>query len=383
MARVRSTDPVAAVLQASVSPGGSLPAPAGESRRVRVVAVVPDLATPAPLIDTDALDAARPGDFAQAAEPADEVQVIDDSPAPVTDLVRHYLRQIGRVPLLTAADEVEIAKRVEAGVFATAALGAQPAPPPQLAHELGLIAADGAVAKAILIEANLRLVVSIAKRYAARGLPFLDLIQEGNLGLIRAVEKFDYAKGYKFSTYATWWIRQAVSRALADQSRVIRVPVHIVEIINKVMRMQRMLHQEYGREPSIDELAVVLDLTPERVKEAQKFAQDPVSLHTPVGESEGSEFGDLIEDADAASPADVASVAMLRADLDALLAGLGEREKRVVTMRYGLADGKAHTLEEVGQMFGVTRERVRQIEANSLAKLRHKPAADELRAYLA
>ncbi|MGQ0630265.1 MAG: RNA polymerase sigma factor [Sporichthyaceae bacterium] len=365
--------------------GGSIPAPAGIARRTAAMSVVPDLVENLAVtdVDVDLIEAPRPEELVDAAEPGDEAPVVDDSPAPVTDLVRHYLRQIGRVPLLTAADEVVIAKRIEAGVFATAALAADPGPCPDLAHELRIIAADGAVAKAILIEANLRLVVSIAKRYSARGLPFLDLIQEGNLGLIRAVEKFDYAKGYKFSTYATWWIRQGVSRALADQSRVIRVPVHIVEVINKVMRMQRMLHQEYGREPSIDELAIVLELTPERVKEAQRFAKDPVSLHTPVGETEGSEFGDLIEDTDAASPADVASVSMLRADLDALLSGLGDREKRVVAMRYGLEDGNPHTLEEVGQVFGVTRERVRQIEANSLAKLRHKPAANELRAYLA
>ncbi len=316
-------------------------------------------------------------------EDEEETPVVAETSVPVTDLVRHYLKEIGRVPLLTAEEEVQLSRRIEAGVFATARLDAEPEPDLQLRRELDVIARDGMVAKQKLIEANLRLVVSIAKRYSGRGLPFLDLVQEGNLGLIRAVEKFDYTKGYKFSTYATWWIRQAVTRALADQSRTIRVPVHVVEIINKIIRLQRSMHQEHGTEPTIEELAVVLDMTPERVMEALRYAQDPVSLHTPVGEAEESEFGDLIEDVDAACPADAASVSMLRSDLDALLDTLGEREKRVVTMRYGLDDGNPHTLEEVGQIFGVTRERVRQIEANTLAKLRHRPAAAELREYLA
>ncbi len=312
----------------------------------------------------------------------EDTPVVAESAVPATDLVRHYLKEIGRVRLLTAEEEVQLSRRIEAGVFATARIDSAPATP-TLRRELEVIAQDGMIAKQKLIEANLRLVVSIAKRYSGRGLPFLDLVQEGNLGLIRAVEKFDYTKGYKFSTYATWWIRQAVTRALADQARTIRVPVHVVEVINKIIRLQRSLHQEHGAEPTIEELATVMDMTPERVVEALRYAQDPVSLHTPVGEAEESEFGDLIEDLDASCPADAASVSMLRSDLDALLETLGEREKRVVTMRYGLDDGNPHTLEEVGQIFGVTRERVRQIEANTLAKLRHRPAAAEMREYLA
>jgi RNA polymerase primary sigma factor len=328
------------------------------------------------------------GELAQAeAEVEDEedepLPAIAESSAPATDLVRHYLREIGRVPLLTAVQEVELARRIEAGVFAAEKLAVDPNLSVTLRAELGIIERDGIRAKRQLIEANLRLVVSIAKRYAGRGLPFLDLVQEGNLGLIRAVEKFDYSKGYKFSTYATWWIRQAVTRALADQARTIRVPVHVVEMINKIIRLQRVLHQETGREPSPEEIGLRLDLSTERVLEALRYAQDPVSLHTPIGESEDSELGDLIEDCEATSPADAASVSMLRSDLESILETLGEREKRVVKMRYGLHDGNPHTLEEVGQIFGVTRERVRQIEANTLAKLRHRPAAAELREYLA
>jgi RNA polymerase primary sigma factor len=374
----------------------------GRSRRSRaliaqengsdvLLQVVPAPAAPVgpPVVEKDADEPlvvdAEPAEAELAGvEPAeddeDDTPVVAEGAAPATDLVRHYLKEIGRVRLLTAEEEVQLSRRIEAGVFAAAALDT--ATDPGLRRELDVIAQDGMVAKQKLIEANLRLVVSIAKRYSGRGLPFLDLVQEGNLGLIRAVEKFDYTKGYKFSTYATWWIRQAVTRALADQARTIRVPVHVVEIINKIIRLQRSLHQEHGSEPTIEELAVVMDMTPERVVEALRYAQDPVSLHTPVGEAEESEFGDLIEDLDASCPADVASVSMLRSDLDALLDTLGEREKRVVTMRYGLDDGNPHTLEEVGQIFGVTRERVRQIEANTLAKLRHRPAAAEMREYL-
>jgi RNA polymerase primary sigma factor len=300
----------------------------------------------------------------------------------LTDPMRLYLREIGRVPLLTAAQEVDLAKRVEAGVFAGEKLSTDPTLDPELARELGLIAGDGHGAKLHLIEANLRLVVSIAKRYVGRGMPLLDLIQEGNLGLIRAVEKFDYTRGYKFSTYATWWIRQAITRALADQARTIRVPVHMVETINKILRIQRQLLQELGREPTPEEVAERVDITPDRVLEARKLALEPVSLHTPVGEAEDSELGDLIEDTEAAAPVESAAFLLLREHLEQVLAGLGEREKKVVQLRYGLTDGQPHTLEEVGQVFGVTRERVRQIEAKTLAKLRHPTIARQLRDYL-
>jgi len=334
-----------------------------------------------------------PEEIVAAAEEAEEAEEAaqpdlddDGGRGPATDLVRHYLREIGRVALLTAAQEVELARRVEAGIFAeeklAADLPAAAALPAQRRAELDLVARDGQRAKRQLIEANLRLVVSIAKRYTGRGLPFLDLVQEGNLGLIRAVEKFDYTKGYKFSTYATWWIRQAITRALADQARTVRVPVHVVEMINKIVRMQRHLLQEQGREPTPGEVAEKLDLTAERVLEVLRLAQDPVSIHTPVGESEDSELGDLIEDIDAVSPVESASFSLLRSHLDAVLETLGEREKRVVQLRYGLTDGETHTLEEVGQVFGVTRERVRQIEAKTLAKLRHRSYAEQLRDYL-
>jgi len=300
----------------------------------------------------------------------------------MTDPMRLYLREIGRVPLLTAAQEVDLAQRVEAGVFAEEKVDTVPDLPAELRRELEIITRDGRRAKLHLIEANLRLVVSIAKRYVGRGMPMLDLIQEGNLGLIRAVEKFDYAKGYKFSTYATWWIRQAITRALADQARTIRVPVHMVETINKILRIQRQLIQELGREPTPEEVAERVDITPDRVLEARKLALEPVSLHTPVGEAEDSELGDLIEDTEASAPIDSAAFLLLREHLDQVLAGLGEREKRVVQLRYGLTDGQPHTLEEVGQVFGVTRERVRQIEAKTLAKLRHPLIARQLRDYL-
>ena len=299
-----------------------------------------------------------------------------------TDLVRVYLREIGRVPLLTAAQEVDLARRVEAGVFAAERLGQDGDLPGRLPRELVAIAHDGQRAKQQIIEANLRLVVSIAKRYAGRGLPFLDLIQEGNLGLIRAVEKFDYTKGYKFSTYASWWIRQAVSRAVADQARTIRIPVHMVETVNRILRTARMLVQTLGREPTAAEIAERVDLPAERVAEIRRLAMEPVSLHSPVGEEEGSELGDLIEDAEAVPPADLVSAGMLQNHLAEVLTHLGDREREVVRMRYGLVDGEPRTLEEVGRAFGVTRERVRQIEAKSLAKLRHPHLSEQLRDYL-
>ncbi|MFD8702555.1 sigma-70 family RNA polymerase sigma factor [Kitasatospora sp. NPDC059648] len=301
---------------------------------------------------------------------------------PAADLLRQYLREIGRIRLLTAAEEVELARRIEAGLFAEERLDGDPPPPDPLARELDTLVVLGRIAKHRLIEANLRLVVSVAKRYVGRGLTLLDLIQEGNLGLIRAVEKFDYARGYKFSTYATWWIRQAMSRALADQARTIRVPVHVVELINRVVRVQRVLLQERGLEPTPADIATALELTEARVRELLRLAQEPISLHTPVGEEDDVALGDLIEDADAASPAESATFLLLRQHLDAVLATLGERERQVVQLRYGLDDGRPRTLEEIGAVFGVTRERIRQIESKTLVKLREHAYSAQLRGYL-
>ncbi|MEY9930283.1 RNA polymerase primary sigma factor [Catenulispora sp. GP43] len=316
------------------------------------------------------------------AEADSKVNAWADSAGPAGDLFRQYLREIGRVPLLNAVLEVELAQAVEAGLFAEEKLTYETHLKPQLRRELAILVLEGQAAKRRLIEANLRLVVSIAKRYLGRGMSILDLVQEGNLGLIRAVEKFDYTRGYKFSTYATWWIRQAMSRALADQARTIRVPVHVVELMNRVVRLQRRLLQENGVEPSPDDIAEVLGVACERVVEVLRLAQEPVSLHAPVGEEDDVALGDLIEDADAVSPADSVAVVMLREHLDALLSTLGEREKRVVQLRYGLTDGQPHTLEEIGRTFGVTRERIRQIEAKTLAKLRGHTYADQLLDYL-
>lgn len=305
-----------------------------------------------------------------------------ESASPSSDLFRQYLREIGRIPLLTAAEEVDLARRVEAGLFAEQKLAHAPDLDSQLALDLDKLVVMGRMAKRRLIEANLRLVVSVAKRYVGRGLTMLDLVQEGNLGLIRAVEKFDYARGYKFSTYATWWIRQAMSRALADQARTIRVPVHVVELINRVVRVQRRMLQERGYEPTPQEVAVHLDLTHERVSEVLRLAQEPVSLHAPVGEEDDVALGDLIEDGDATSPVESAAFLLLREHLEAVLSTLGERERKVVQLRYGLADGRPRTLEEIGRIFGVTRERIRQIESKTLNKLRDHAFADQLRGYL-
>jgi RNA polymerase primary sigma factor len=332
-------------------------------------------------------------DGVEVIEPtADEPEVTDPRPAAAEaarraatgDLVRIYLREIGRVPLLTAQLEVELAKGIEAGLFAEEKLQAGFAADGGngvLMGELSLVAAEGLRAKQRLIEANLRLVVSIAKRYIGRGLVFLDLIQEGNLGLIRAVEKFDYTKGYKFSTYATWWIRQAITRAIADQARTIRIPVHMVETINKMARIQRQLHQDLGREPSPDEIAAEMGLHPDRVAEIQRIAQEPVSLQSPIGE-EDSDLGDFIEDADAVVPMEAAAFIMMQDQLDRVLDNLSVREQRIIQLRFGLTDGHPRTLEEVGQEFGVTRERIRQIESKTLAKLRHPSRAQMLREYL-
>jgi RNA polymerase primary sigma factor len=311
-------------------------------------------------------------------EPEQQVMVAGATADPVKD----YLKQIGKVPLLNAEQEVELAKRIEAGLFSEEKVAAGGRLGAKLAEELEWIAEDGRRAKNHLLEANLRLVVSLAKRYTGRGMLFLDLIQEGNLGLIRAVEKFDYTKGYKFSTYATWWIRQAITRAMADQARTIRIPVHMVEVINKLARVQRQMLQDLGREPTPEELAKELDMTPEKVIEVQKYGREPISLHTPLGEDGDSEFGDLIEDSEAIVPADAVSFTLLQEQLHAVLDTLSEREAGVVSMRFGLTDGQPKTLDEIGKVYGVTRERIRQIESKTMSKLRHPSRSQVLRDYL-
>ncbi|KRA32403.1 RNA polymerase subunit sigma [Nocardioides sp. Root614] len=311
-------------------------------------------------------------------EPAQQVMAAGATADPVKD----YLKQIGKVPLLNAEMEVELAKRIEAGLFSEEKLGKGGKISPKMTEELEWISEDGRRAKNHLLEANLRLVVSLAKRYTGRGMLFLDLIQEGNLGLIRAVEKFDYTKGYKFSTYATWWIRQAITRAMADQARTIRIPVHMVEVINKLARVQRQMLQDLGREPTPEELAKELDMTPEKVVEVQKYGREPISLHTPLGEDGDSEFGDLIEDSEAIVPADAVSFTLLQEQLHAVLDTLSEREAGVVSMRFGLTDGQPKTLDEIGKVYGVTRERIRQIESKTMSKLRHPSRSQVLRDYL-
>jgi len=313
----------------------------------------------------------------------------DDAPAQTVmtagataDPVKDYLKQIGRVALLNAELEVELATRVEAGLFAEYKLSTEKKLDKKFKRELEFIVEDGKRAKNHLLEANLRLVVSLAKRYTGRGMLFLDLIQEGNLGLIRAVEKFDYTKGYKFSTYATWWIRQAITRAMADQARTIRIPVHMVEVINKLARVQRQMLQDLGREPTPEELARELDMTPEKVVEVQKYGREPISLHTPLGEEGDSEFGDLIEDSEAVVPADAVSFTLLQEQLHSVLDTLSEREAGVVAMRFGLTDGQPKTLDEIGKVYGVTRERIRQIESKTMSKLRHPSRSQVLRDYL-
>ena len=332
---------------------------------------------------------------AAAAEIADAdalvISDVDDTDEPVqqvvtagatADPVKDYLKQIGKVPLLNAEEEVELAKRIEAGLFAEELLATRGPFKDRRQGDYEWIAEDGQRAKNHLLEANLRLVVSLAKRYTGRGMLFLDLIQEGNLGLIRAVEKFDYTKGYKFSTYATWWIRQAITRAMADQARTIRIPVHMVEVINKLARVQRQMLQDLGREPTPEELARELDMTPEKVVEVQKYGREPISLHTPLGEEGDSEFGDLIEDSEAIVPADAVSFTLLQEQLDSVLDTLSERESGVVKMRFGLTDGQPKTLDEIGKVYGVTRERIRQIESKTMSKRRHPSRSQVLRDYL-
>lgn len=316
----------------------------------------------------------------------------DDDDAPVqqvmsagatADPVKDYLKQIGKVALLNAEQEVDLALRIEAGLYAEEKLAADDGKiTEKLNREYQWVIHDGKRAKNHLLEANLRLVVSLAKRYTGRGMLFLDLIQEGNMGLIRAVEKFDYTKGFKFSTYATWWIRQAITRAMADQARTIRIPVHMVEVINKLARVQRQMLQDLGREPTPEELALELDMTPEKVVEVQKYGREPISLHTPLGEDGDSEFGDLIEDSEAVVPADAVSFTLLQEQLHSVLDTLSEREAGVVAMRFGLTDGQPKTLDEIGKVYGVTRERIRQIESKTMSKLRHPSRSQVLRDYL-
>ena len=311
-------------------------------------------------------------------QPAQQVATAGATADPVKD----YLKQIGKVALLNAAEEVDLAKRIEAGMYAEHLVEEGKVTEARDLRDYKWIIHDGRIAKNHLLEANLRLVVSLAKRYTGRGMLFLDLIQEGNLGLIRAVEKFDYTKGFKFSTYATWWIRQAITRAMADQARTIRIPVHMVEVINKLARVQRQMLQDLGREPTPEELAKELDMTPERVVEVQKYGREPISLHTPLGEDGDSEFGDLIEDSEAVVPADSVSFTLLQEQLHSVLDTLSEREAGVVSMRFGLNDGQPKTLDEIGKVYGVTRERIRQIESKTMAKLRHPSRSQVLRDYL-
>ena len=338
------------------------------------------------LLNDAGIEIIEPGEELGAAERREAGLRRDEEAAartnPGSDPVRMYLKQIGKVPLLTAEQEVDLATRVEAGLFAADKLDCEAVLAISLRRDLTAVAADGQLAKRTLVEANLRLVVSIAKRYVGRGMLFLDLIQEGNLGLIRAVEKFDYTRGYKFSTYATWWIRQAITRAIADQARTIRIPVHMVELINKLTRTQRDLRQDLGCDPAPEQLAAELDLSVEKILELLKISQEPVSLDTPIGPESDSHLGDFIEDSDAVVPGDAASFNLLQEQIGAVLGGLAERERQVIRLRFGLTDGQPRTLEEVGREFGVTRERIRQIESKTLSKLRHPSRSMKLRDYL-
>ena len=350
-------------------------------------------------VDLTADDSDEDSDSSKEETPTGSIQIPadlmvlsdDDDDIPVQNLtisgatadpVKDYLKQIGKVALLNAELEVELAKRIEAGLFAEEKLATAKKLSPADRRDLNWVVKDGQRAKSHLLEANLRLVVSLAKRYTGRGMQFLDLIQEGNLGLIRAVEKFDYTKGYKFSTYATWWIRQAITRAMADQARTIRIPVHMVEVINKLARVQRQLLQDLGREPTPEELAAELDMTPEKVVEVQKYGREPISLSTPLGEDGDSEFGDLIEDTEAVVPADAVGFTMLQQELERVLDSLHPREAGVIRSRFGLGDGVQMTLDQIGEKFGVTRERIRQIESKTMSKLRHPSRSQLLRDYL-
>jgi len=350
-----------------------------------------DLAEDLAAVEAEDSEEATEEDKSAVKDEGFTISDVDDTDEPVqtvtvagatADPVKDYLKQIGKVALLNAEQEVELAKRIEAGLFAEEMLAEGPKMDKKTRLDLEWIATDGRRAKNHLLEANLRLVVSLAKRYTGRGMLFLDLIQEGNLGLIRAVEKFDYTKGYKFSTYATWWIRQAITRAMADQARTIRIPVHMVEVINKLARVQRQMLQDLGREPTPEELARELDMTPEKVVEVQKYGREPISLHTPLGEEGDSEFGDLIEDSEAIVPSDAVSFTLLQEQLESVLDTLSDREAGVVRMRFGLTDGQPKTLDEIGKVYGVTRERIRQIESKTMSKLRHPSRSQVLRDYL-
>ncbi|MEO3742911.1 RNA polymerase sigma factor [Plantactinospora sp. B5E13] len=350
--------------------------------------VVDEPAELAKAAEADAADAATDNDFEWDDEESEALKQArrDAELTASADSVRAYLKQIGKVPLLNAEQEVELAKRIEAGLYAAERLRAAEEGEEKLVREMQRdllwISRDGERAKNHLLEANLRLVVSLAKRYTGRGMAFLDLIQEGNLGLIRAVEKFDYTKGYKFSTYATWWIRQAITRAMADQARTIRIPVHMVEVINKLGRIQRELLQDLGREPTPEELAKEMDITPEKVLEIQQYAREPISLDQTIGDEGDSQLGDFIEDSEAVVAVDAVSFSLLQDQLQQVLQTLSEREAGVVRLRFGLTDGQPRTLDEIGQVYGVTRERIRQIESKTMSKLRHPSRSQVLRDYL-
>ena len=401
-----SPEPVAVDAAPASAAGEGTPSPAAAapkkprvrpSRAKGAQKPAPKVVEPAPEAPTEAAEDedVPAAEIAAAAAPTPSSSFVvsdaddDDAPAQqvatagaTADPVKDYLKQIGKVALLNAEQEVELAERIEAGLFAEEKMSSDAKLEATYRRELQWIAHDGRQAKNHLLEANLRLVVSLAKRYTGRGMLFLDLIQEGNLGLIRAVEKFDYTKGYKFSTYATWWIRQAITRAMADQARTIRIPVHMVEVINKLARVQRQMLQDLGREPTPEELARELDMTPEKVVEVQKYGREPISLHTPLGEDGDSEFGDLIEDSEAVVPADAVSFTLLQEQLHSVLDTLSEREAGVVSMRFGLTDGQPKTLDEIGKVYGVTRERIRQIESKTMSKLRHPSRSQVLRDYL-
>jgi RNA polymerase primary sigma factor len=391
---IELVDEIAADLEAEDGHDDLTPAPAGATDTPAIPISIPiplivPVPAPEPAASPEAV-AAAPERMTRARraprpEPAPGENVRPDrvGEGGVSDPVRMYLKEIGKVPLLTGAQEVSLAQRIESGLAASDQITAANGDiSPDDKETLGSIVIDGHMAKRQLIEANLRLVVSIAKRYVGRGMLLLDLIQEGNLGLMRAVEKFDYTKGFKFSTYATWWIRQAITRAIADQARTIRIPVHMVETINKVTRVQRQMLQELGREPTVEELGDKLGMLPERVREIQRISQEPVSLEAPVGDEDDSLLGDFVEDPGAIAPADAAARALLTEAVEEALEQLSERERRVVRLRFGLDDGQLHTLEEVGKEFGVTRERIRQIESKTLAKLRHPTRSQRLRDYL-